>query len=420
MKKFGLKRIAAFAAVGIMALSLPANANAPIRTSIILPPAMNQHPVMRVAILQNVDKARLEFSSPYTVKHPITGDLLAQGLPQKEIIVNTSEDGILLDGRLIRTPHFTVITEDEMVQIEGRTYRAALRVQKNEKGKLLLVNEIAIDEYLKGVLPGEVDPRWHMEALKAQAVAARTFALFQALKNPEAPFFLTNDVKSQVYTGKNSEHIRTSEAVDATRGQVLTYRGMLFTGYFHSSCGGRTTSADAVWHAIPIVPLSGVTCGFCAGNKYDSWKSEFTFEEIRKKLNDRGYKFGTIKRIDELDHDRSGRIKRVAIHHSAGTRNMPASDFRLFIGADKMRSTLAKFQNSGGKLLITGKGWGHGVGMCQWGSKTMAERSFQYDNILRFYYPGSQISQAYSSPIEKPSGNWFSRSIDTIKGWFGA
>ncbi|MBI4397585.1 MAG: SpoIID/LytB domain-containing protein [Candidatus Omnitrophica bacterium] len=394
-------------------------AGGPIRTTISLPLSSPEVPVMRVAVLQNVEQAHVEFSSPYQVKHPVTGDLLAQGVTQKNIIIHTTPEGIQIDGRLIRLPYFHVTAEDEMIQIEGKTYRARLRVQKNARGKLLLVNEINLDEYLKGVLPKEVDPRWPMEALQAQAVAARTFAMFQALKNPNAAYFLTSDVTSQVYGGKSSENSRASEAVEATSGQVMTYRGLLVAGYFHSSCGGRTTRVDSVWNASPARPLSGVTCGFCAGSKYDSWKTEVSLEDVRNKLNAHGYRFGPITRVEALDYDRSGRVKNLAIHHSAGVRKMLSSDFRLFVGAEKIRSTLAKFQTSGGKLFVAGKGWGHGVGMCQWGTKTMAERGWMHEAILRFYYPGIQMTQAYVSPLHASEENWFSKTVGTIQSWFG-
>ncbi|MBI4971520.1 MAG: SpoIID/LytB domain-containing protein [Candidatus Omnitrophica bacterium] len=419
--KINKKSFAPFLVSGVWCLvSLLFMAQAPIRTTVDLPAKLESVPTMRVAIIQNVEAAHLDFSSPYTVTHPVTGDLLAQGLPQKDVLLNVSLDGIVLGGRLLRSSVIRVKTEDKMIQIEGRTYRADLRIQKNSRGKLMLINEISMEDYLKGVLPWEVDYKWQMEALKAQAIAARTFALFQALKNPSAPFFLTSDVKSQVYGGKTSEHLRTSEAVDATRGQVLTYRGQVFQGYFHSSCGGRTTRADFVWSVVPIAPLMGVQCGFCAGSKYDNWTAEFTFDEIRKKLIDHGYSVGPITGIESVDRDRTGRIRKVLIYHSGGVTKMNAGDFRVFIGADKMRSTQVAFHTAPGKILMTGKGWGHGVGLCQWGAKVMAERGFTFENILRFYYPGAQVTQAYSAPQPEPSeGGLFSGIIGKIKEVFG-
>lgn len=419
MKNNLISHIFISSVLGLLCFTQTTWAGTLLQTSVPLPPLMDSLPMMRVAIMQNVDKARLEFSSPYKVTQPLTGDLLAQGSSEKDVMVNASKDGIVLGNRLIRSSSLHVRTEDQMIHVEGKTYRAALRVVKNEKGKLLLINEISIEDYLKGVLPWEVDHRWHMEALKAQAVAARTFALFQALKNPNAPFYLTSDVKSQVYGGKTSENARTTEAVDATRGQILTYRGMIFQAYFHSACGGKTTRADSVWNVVPLATLMGVQCGFCQGSKYDTWTAEFSVEEIRKKLVERGLRIGPISNVEVLERDHSGRIKQVAIHHSLGVYKMNAGDFRVAIGADKMRSTLAMFQISSGTLQVSGKGWGHGVGLCQWGSKGMAEKGFSYENILRFYYPGSQITQAYSSPAAESTNSWFSRMMEKIGEIFG-
>ncbi len=406
--------------ISLISLALLVSAAAPLRTSFVIPPDINSYLTMRVAIRKNVDSAKLEFSAPFKALNPVTGDIIVQGLPQRDVQLNAAKDGIVLGSKLIRLSSFHLVTEDEMIQVEGRTYRNALRIYKDEKGKLILVNEIPLDEYVKGVLPKEIDPRWHMEAIKAQAIAARTFALFQALKDPNAKFYLTNDVYSQVYGGKTSEHSRTSQAVDETKGQVLTYRGMLFPTYFHSSCGGKTTQAQLVWNVMPISPLNGIQCEFCniKENKYYNWHSTIPLEEIQKKFSDRGYSLTGIRNIEGVERDRSGRYKKVAIYHSKGVYTMRSGDFRLIAGAEKMRSTLVNIKVSGGQVEMTGNGWGHGVGLCQWGSKEMADRGFTHENILRFYYPGSQITQAYFGPAPSSEGNIFSRWWSKIIGMF--
>lgn len=415
-----MKKMRIFFAVLVLALCLMAPHGAAetiLRSSLPLPLDDGSLPVMKVAILQNADKVRLDFSSPYQITHPLTGEVLAEGLPSRDISLGISREGIRFGSRNLRSNSLVMKSEDDSIQIEGRLYRSTVRVLKNAKGKLTVVNELPLEEYLKGVLPREVDVRWPMEALKAQAVASRTFAVFQSQKDPGAPFFLTSGVYSQVYGGKTSEHLRTNEAVEATAGQVLTYRDLIFPAYFHSTCGGKTTRADFNWSIMPHPSLGGIQCGFCQGTKFSSWKADLDLEEIRSRLARKGIRVGPIRQIEGLDRDRSGRFNRIAIHHSGKIYRMRANDFRLIVDPDKLRSTLVNFQMVSGRLLVTGAGWGHGVGLCQWGTKGMADRGFSYENILRFYYPSSQITQPY--PAAKSSGSniflqWWEKLKHTV------
>jgi len=385
----------------------------PFRTSILLPIGMNQQPIMKIAIAQNVDQINLKFNTIFTLVDIETGKLLANRLTFKDVSLKGSEKGIHINDKIFNARNVRLMSQDKLVQVRERVYRSNLIIIKDEKNKLTLINEIPIEDYLKGVLPMEVSPRWNMEALKAQAVAARTFALFQALNaNPESPFFLKRDVSSQVYAGKTVENFRTSEAVNLTRGQILTYRGAVFPAYFHSACGGKTTSADSVWGVWKHPSLGGVQCGFCRGTKHYTWKKEMSFQDMKLKLAKEKIKIGAIQKVQILDRDRSGRVESVNVVHSTGVKKIKGSTFRRIMGYDIFRSTLVELKSASGSLLkIVGNGWGHGVGMCQWGTKVMADKVFRYEQILRFYYPSSQVTQAYSSPKG-------SRISGTISNWW--
>ena len=177
---------------------------------------------------------------------------------------------------------------------------------------ITVVNDINVEDYIKGVLYHEVSHHWPMEALKAQAVAARTYALYSI--NPAGkPYDVTNDIYSQVYGGRDSERYRTDLAVDYTRGQVLTYNDKIIPAYFHATCGGMTEDAQELWNLPDIPPLRGVPCGFCANSPHFHWKKNFRLKDIQDALNLHGYKVGTIKDISIVDRDRSERIEHLKI-----------------------------------------------------------------------------------------------------------
>jgi len=241
------------------------------------------------------------------------------------------------------------------------------------------------------VLYHEVSHHWPMEALKAQAVAARTYALYSI--NPAGkPYDVTNDIYSQVYGGKSSERYRTDLAVEHTRGQVLTYNGRLIPAYFHATCGGMTEDAHELWNVDDIPPLRGVPCSFCQNSPHMHWKKNFRLKNIQDALNLHGYKVGSIKEISIVDKDRSERINHLKITQKNGQDLViRGKDFRDLMGPNVIMSNNYEITMRGYYVDLAGKGWGHGVGMCQWGALGMARQQFNYKQILAYYYPQAAL-----------------------------
>ena len=168
------------------------------------------------------------------------------------------------------------------------------------------------------------------------------------------------------------------------------YKEKILPAYFHATCGGRTQNASRVWNTN-LPPLKGRKCGYCRKSPHFNWTRKIPLASIQKKLNKNGYKIKDIRNIKTSSRDASGRLKTVNIIDSLGTEKIPANKFRLAIGPNAIRSTDFKVRVKGDVAIFKGQGWGHGVGMCQWGAYYMAKHRFKAENILKFYYPGSRI-----------------------------
>jgi stage II sporulation protein D len=256
----------------------------------------------------------------------------------------------------------------------------------------MVINSIQLEDYLYGVLYNEVSHRWPMEVLKAQAIAARTFALYQARQNKLQPYDLRNDIYSQVYSGSDFERRSTTMAVDATKGKVLTYDGDLLPAYFHATCSGATEDSSSLWK-VDLPPLDGVVCDFCKESPHYWWIKDIPLWDLEKKLRACGYNIGRISSVKVLSKNKSGRVDRLEIvDASGGTVIMTGKDFRQMVGPNELRGTKFDVSVALGQLIVTGRGWGHGVGMCQWGAYGQAKQGKKADEILKYYYPGSEIT----------------------------
>ena len=341
------------------------------------------------------------------------------------------------------------------VLINAKKYRGSLTVRLNSNKKnLSIINTLPLEQYLYGVVAKEVMPLWPDEAIKAQAVAARSFALYH-IQNPDAEEYdLKANEMGQVYGGIGAEHANTSKMVAATKGVAALYQGRPIQAFFHSSGGGYTEAASAVWgRDIPY--LQAVTDYDKDSPRY-AWTKQFTKVQLERLLSQNGYNVGTLKGIRlsartaapmkwTPDRGVSGRVKRLTF---IGTKNSVTLDgnkarsllgldstlFEITIGLKRPESLDVEITNgygypvgkktipigkdkdhggasvgdlrlftdvAGEKAVFTGNGWGHGVGLSQWGARGMAlskqakGKKNYYRQILAHYYKGISIKQVY-------------------------
>lgn len=259
------------------------------------------------------------------------------------------------------------------------------------KGKgFLVINQVDLEEYVKGVVPAEVNSAWHPEMLKAQAVAARTYALYQQMLSAAREYDVAATVQDQVYRGKNGIDAAVLRAVDETRGLVLTYQNAPIYAAFSSTAAGLTEDAVNVW-SKEYPYLKGVECPFDLESPYYQWKASFRLDKLEQNLRQQGFAVGSILSMEPLSFSRGGRVAKLRVVHSDGELILRGEDLRKTVGYSIVPSTQFTIDSVGQEIVLSGYGAGHAVGMCQWGAKELAELGYPFSTILSYYYPGTEL-----------------------------
>ncbi|MBW4530667.1 MAG: SpoIID/LytB domain-containing protein [Aphanothece saxicola GSE-SYN-MK-01-06B] len=310
---------------------------------------------------------------------------------------------------------------EAMLTLQQRRYRGRLLV-RSEGDRLQAINLIDVESYLPSVVGSEMPASWPQAALRAQAVAARTYALRQ--RRPAAPFDLKATVASQVYKGVESETDSTREAVRSTRSQVLVHGSALINAVFHSSSGGLTENSGEIWRQQ--LPYLVSVPDFDQASPVHAWQLRIEPDRLARAFREIDGAF----RIEVLSTTSSGRIRQARVTGPGGTLLLTGAELRQRLG---LRSTLARFDFEAPRaypfppplpslqgvftpegirslasgmvqspwrsprppaaptLLVSGRGYGHGVGMSQWGAYGLALRGEDYRQILQHYYQGARI-----------------------------
>jgi stage II sporulation protein D len=276
----------------------------------------------------------------------------------------------------------------------GRQYRSLLRIEASEYGQPQVINRLNIEDYLKGVLPVEMPDRFGLEALKSQAVAARSYALSEGARRG----WLHPDVRSQVYGGKEVETWLSTEAVKQTEGQVLAHAGQIIPAWFQSTCGGKTARAADVFPSPPDGVLHRqVPCSDCQHS--DTWRWTRTLDAAVV-CEAAGLPAAPLESVTLEPPYFPGRPEWITVAAGGLQARLPAVNFRERVSrgqprAKQLLSTrwAAPPQVSPQALVVEGQGWGHGVGLCQYGANGYARRGAGYRVILRRYYPGADLVQ---------------------------
>lgn len=280
--------------------------------------------------------------------------------------------------------------------LRGHSYHRELEVRfriYDGKPELLVVHPLDLETYVAGIVSSELPGGWPLEAYKAQAVAARTFAVWQKYRRLDLPYHMESSVLDQVYGGAQREHPLARQAAEETRGLVLVTRHQLAQAYFHASCGDHTESARDGWGtALPYLP--GSTCGFCsAANRY-AWKAKLRRNDVDKAF--RPLLGEPVTSLEVSERTSTGRARTVVVRGKKKSKSITGADLRRLLGYGAVYSTwIHSFAWEGKDLVVTGKGSGHGVGLCQWGAHGMATAGKRFDEILGNYYPGARLERLY-------------------------
>ena len=330
----------------------------------------------------------LKVKSKSNLKVVTSDEQVINNTNNKEINIKFDGKNINLNGKNFNLNNFPqngafLISSDSPIYVDKikRNYGGAISFRVNNK-KLDIVNRVDMDEYLKGVLPKEMSPSFPMESLKAQALCSRSFAINNYNKFIKNGYNLDDTTRSQVYYGKDVEEKTTNKAVEETIGQVIKYDGKVAETIFCASSGGYTVASSEAWGGNSVPYLISKEDPYSV----HPWNYELKNSDL-KKLN-----LTDVFSVS-LDYNNSNRVNNLTFSTSKGDVKIKATDFRKKIGNTIIKSTLFDVNVIGNKVFVSGKGYGHGVGMSQYGAVEMAKKGSNYKDIIEFYFPGTNIEK---------------------------
>ncbi|MEN8127803.1 MAG: SpoIID/LytB domain-containing protein [Planctomycetota bacterium] len=313
--------------------------------------------------------------------------------------------GHRLGRNVLVRPH-----KPHVFEIDDQQYRGYLQLRMNDdKPGFTAINHVPLESYLFGVVGAEMQSYWEPEALKAQAVASRTYCLYTKDRfGTDRTWDMTRSESTQVYGGLKAETATIRQVVKDTAGQILVCpndqgRELIFPTFYSSSCGGHTEAADNVFGGKQTAALGGVACQYCRGvarRSHYYWKAvTLKMPQISERLLKRypalEQKLETVTDFEVTKLGRKGRVIRVKLIGKSGkTDTVRGEDFRLSIDPTgrKIRSTIFSSEKKDDTVTFqNGLGFGHGVGLCQCGAQGMARKGKNYNEILEHYFPGSKL-----------------------------
>jgi stage II sporulation protein D len=428
-------------------------------TFFLLMPAYAYSPEtgIRVGIWSNQRNLLVSGDVDYEIMNTDTGKSLGRLSANEEATIAFDGTKFTVNGKPVDAIRLSILKlkkdNEYSIEINKRKYRGDIDIHiTNGKTGMTVVNTLPLEEYLYGIIAKEISPNWPLEAVKAQAVAARTYALYNRNKHQIDGYDVCATTDCQVYGGRESEVPRGNKAVDATEGQVILYQGKPIPAYFHSSSGGYTENSENIWGTY-LPYLRGVL-DYDQNSPQYNWEKQVTPSELETLLSKAGYNLGTIKAIgisplgpqpvSTTDRGVSGRVKIIRIVGTSGSIQLTGEKLRNILslksslfdvrvvlpvqksiefeitdsvgnqGSKKVEINLPPTSEKGfftdkedihrisgrlnEKIVISGFGWGHGIGLSQWGAKAMAEKGPQDDptyfkEILKHYYQGVEVKK---------------------------
>jgi stage II sporulation protein D len=336
---------------------------------------------LRVAIQKNVSNVKVGSSTAAVVKDG-TGRKIGELRAMSALAARANGNNIALD-RLGATEITIEPSNNGLVWINDRWYRGTTRLI-NQGNSLTAINKVDLEQYLYSVVGAEAISTWPIEALKAQAVAARSYALYKRKTEHNNLYDVDTTIGTQVYQGLNTEYTTTHQAVNSTLGQVMTYNGQVILAAFHSSSGGHTENVEDVW-TQPLPYLRAVV-------DYDQkapvfeWNKVFPVSQISTLVGG----VGQIKTLIPEDTTPHGRIVSMKVVGDRGTATVSGNQLRKALD---LRSTLFRIGTDGHNLQVQGRGFGHGLGLSQWGAYFLAKQGINYYQILTHYYQNANLTQ---------------------------
>lgn len=377
-----------------------------------------KEPFVRIALLHKVTNVEITSSGKFYIVST-NGKLSLSGGDKVNVgYARSGPDVTINKNKKVKTIYYPVKLKPskDFLYVNNKPYRGEIWVIKDADNYLLVINVIGMEDYLKGVVPSEIGKLNEnlIEASKAQAVAARTYAYSHINAHYDMGYDMECTVADQVYNGVYAEWEITNKAIECTAGVIATYNGIPIDAKYHSTCGGHTGNNEYAWGGSPVGYLRGVKDGsgclfsrydYCDNSPHYNWKHVFKrsdfFKLTSSNLSAMKGQDIQVKKVYVSKKERSGRIITLTMVDSKN-RKWDLSGFeirKVFEGVDApggfLRSRYFTITYKFTTVVLEGHGFGHGIGMCQYGAMDMARRGKKYQDILKHYYRGIKLEKLY-------------------------
>jgi stage II sporulation protein D len=298
--------------------------------------------------------------------------------------------GVEVRGRRVNGVRLVPATAGYL-RFNGREYPGAIEIVPSGDG-LTVVNEAPFEEYLAGAVQAEAGDKMPVEMLKAQAIVARTYAAYHRQLNAGKPYHIVASNVNQQYAGRVLPDSTVWTAVRETEGQILLWDGGLFPAFYHTDSGGHTEDPRAVFASNNLPALRPVRVEFPSASPYHQWRLDLPLGELAALLHRGGVNVGRVISLEVVERSTSLRVSRIAVRGTTGAVTLRGNELRRLVGYDALKSTLFAVAVAGSVARFAGRGYGHGVGLDQWSSKTMADLGYTARQIVEYYYPGAVLA----------------------------
>jgi stage II sporulation protein D len=372
-------------------------------------PAQATQRTIRVGVMPEPARTvSIEISGPFRIRPVGSDKLLFEGSKLASTNVTATAKGIKLGKRELAATRVEIIpTDSPAVWVDGHQYRGRVRLFRQPGGLVLAVNVLPLEDYIASVVDSEMPADFPDEARQAQAIVARTYAVYQMkLAGPNAVLDLYASTRSQKYLGFQyratdgrllaGESAASRRISAATDGRICTYRGEVFCTYYCAVCGGMTVRGTDVF-SDSAPPLQPVPCNWCKDARLYRWTANISKRDLQADLDP----------LLRRDGNQPGPLNSVSVVRAKGKDALPEFDLRAerqtvrVTGAELRQALVARglyssrftVEDKGKTFLISGRGHGHGVGLCQWGARGLAIAGKNCDQILQYYYPGAKVTK---------------------------
>ena len=363
-----------------------------VTSEVIIPvigATINKQETVRVAIKSKVNSVMVNINGAGSYYDQTSGTYMGRFAKVANARITVDNGFLAINGKTgqgkYRSSRIMMVPEEgALINVDGVNYRGQMEFISNGS-TLTVVNHLGLEEYLCGVVPKETFASWPTEALKAQAIVSRSYTIAKCEENYQKDYDLTSP-GDQLYGGASAEAASTTAAVYGTAGNYLEYNGKPLLTFFHTCCGGATEDGEKIFTYVRFYP-SGVTSPYCKGCKHYDWEYSIGAANLASKLKAAGYNPGNAAPLQVTKRFNSGRVAEIKI----GSATLTGEQLRKAVGYDVIKSTRFSVSLSGSVYTFKGNGWGHGVGMCQWCTKGMADQGITHEKMLEHFYPTAKL-----------------------------